>query len=244
MFVKHIDFFKHFFLRPPDEDRSVAANLSQTIRVLCWIMTGPKTLESRAKHLRATWTKRCNKVLYMSSVETDFPTVGLNVTEGREQLYWKTIRAFQYIYQHHFNDADWFLKADDDTFVVVENLRHTLSKFDTEKPVYLGRRFSPFVPQGYMSGGAGYVLSKEALRRFIGGFESGECTHYSSIEDMALGQCMDTMKVDPGDSRDLQGRQTFHPYPLDHYLERQPTKERPWFLLYDYYTPREVSTSP
>uniref|UniRef100_A0A4W6CK83 Glycoprotein-N-acetylgalactosamine 3-beta-galactosyltransferase 1 n=1 Tax=Lates calcarifer TaxID=8187 RepID=A0A4W6CK83_LATCA len=209
--------------------KSSAANSSHTTRILCWIMTGPKNLESRTKHIRETWAKRCDRVLYMSSVKTDFPTVELNVSEGRDNLYWKTIRAFQYIHEHHFDEADWFLKADDDTFVVIENLRYTLSKYDPEKPLYLG----------YMSGGAGYVLSKEALRRFIKGFDSGECTHFSTIEDMALGKCMETMKVEPADSRDMKGRQTFHPYPPDHYLVRQFPRPRPWFLLYEHYTPVE-----
>lgn len=178
----------------------------------------------------------------MSSVRSDFPTVELNVSEGRDNLYWKTIRAFQYIHRHHLDEADWFLKADDDTFVVVENLRYTLSKFDPERPVYLGRRFAPFISQGYMSGGAGYVLSKEALRRFVKGFDTGECNHFSSIEDMALGKCMETIKVEPADSRDVKGRQTFHPYPPDHYLIRQPPRPRPWYLIYEYYTPIEVCT--
>ncbi|XP_042290521.1 glycoprotein-N-acetylgalactosamine 3-beta-galactosyltransferase 1-like isoform X2 [Thunnus maccoyii] len=223
----------------PGENNSSSANSSATVRILCWIMTGPKNLESRTKHIKETWAKRCNVVLYMSSVKTDFPTVELNVSEGRENLYWKTIRAFQYIYQHHLDEADWFLKADDDTFVVIENLRYILSKYDTEKPLYLGRRYTPFISQGYMSGGAGYVLSKEALRRFIKGFDTGECTHFSDIEDMALGKCMETMKVEPADSRDVKGRQTFHPYPPDYYLVRQFPRPRPWFLLYEHYTPVE-----
>nr|XP_040045340.1 glycoprotein-N-acetylgalactosamine 3-beta-galactosyltransferase 1 isoform X1 [Gasterosteus aculeatus aculeatus] len=221
------------------EHNSQLGNSSRTTRILCWIMTGPKNLESRTKHIRETWAKRCNKVLYMSSVETDFPTVKLNVSEGRENLYWKTIRAFQYIHQHHLDEADWFVKADDDTFMVIENLRYTLSSLDPEKPFYLGRRFTPFIRQGYMSGGAGYVLSKEALRRFVKGFDSGNCTHFSTLEDMALGKCMETMKVEPADSRDVKGRQTFHPYPPDHYLVRQPPRPRPWYLLYDHYAPVE-----
>ncbi|XP_076013177.1 glycoprotein-N-acetylgalactosamine 3-beta-galactosyltransferase 1-like isoform X1 [Genypterus blacodes] len=221
------------------ERSRTAANLSQTTRVLCWIMTGPKYLESRTKQIRETWARRCDKVLYMSSVKTDFPTVELNVKEGRDNLYWKTIRAFQYIHQNHLDEADWFLKADDDTYVVVENLRYVLSKYDPEKPLYMGRRFTPFIQQGYMSGGAGYVLSKEALRRFVQGFETGQCNHYSTLEDMAMGKCMETMKVNPADSRDLRGRQTFHPYPPDYYLVRQPPRPRPWYLLYDHYTPIE-----
>ncbi|XP_034016803.1 glycoprotein-N-acetylgalactosamine 3-beta-galactosyltransferase 1 [Thalassophryne amazonica] len=202
-------------------------------------MTGPKFLESRTKHIKATWGSRCDIMLYMSSVNSDFPTVGLNVSEGRENLYWKTIKAFQYIYKHHLDEADWFLKADDDTFLVVENLRHMLTKYDTEKPLYLGRRFHPYIKQGYMAGGSGYVLSKEALRRFIQGFENGNCTHFSSIEDLALGKCMETMKVESVDTRDMKERQTFHPYPPEYYIVMVPPRPRPWYLLYEYYKPVE-----
>jgi hypothetical protein len=42
-----------------------------------------------------------------------------------------------------------------------------LSAYNTSDPIYFGCRFKPFVKQGYMSGGAGYVLSREALKRFI-----------------------------------------------------------------------------
>lgn len=104
-------------------------------------------------------------VLYMSSNTSDFPTVGLNVSEGRDNLYWKTIRAFEYIHTHHLDSADWFVKTDDDTFLVPENLRLLLSRYDTNQPIYLGHKFRVLVKQGYMSGGAGYVLSREALKR-------------------------------------------------------------------------------
>ncbi|XP_029975989.1 glycoprotein-N-acetylgalactosamine 3-beta-galactosyltransferase 1 [Salarias fasciatus] len=202
-------------------------------------MTAPQNLEPRTRHIKATWAKHCHKLLYMSSQTTDFPTVGLNVSEGKENLYWKTIRAFQHIHQNHLEEADWFLKADDDTFVVVENLRYILSRLDPEKPLYLGRRFRPFVRQGYMSGGAGYVLSREALRRFIQGFSAGNCTHSSHIEDVALGQCMETMRVELADSRDVKGRQTFHAFPPDHHVVKQFKRRTPYYLLYEYYAPVE-----
>ena len=71
------------------------------------------------------------------------------------------------MYEHYKNEADWFLKADDDTYTVVENLRYMLQPYNATTPIYFGCKFKPYVSQGYMSGGAGYVLSKEALRRFV-----------------------------------------------------------------------------
>ena len=51
--------------------------------------------------------------------------------------------------------------------MIIDNLRYMLKDFNPRDPYYFGRKFKPFVKQGYMSGGAGYVLSKEALKRFV-----------------------------------------------------------------------------
>lgn len=42
--------------------------------------------------------------------------------------------------------------------------RYMLQDKDPSAGVYFGRHFKPYVKNGYMSGGAGYVLSKEALK--------------------------------------------------------------------------------
>eukprot|EP00064_Thunnus_orientalis_P000815 superscaffoldBa00000048_g816 len=224
-----------------DEDSRVADTLYQKVRVLCWVMTGPYNLQSRARHVRATWSRHCNVVVFMSSVEDpDFPTVGLGTKEGRDQLYWKTIRAFHYVYEHHANEADWFLKADDDTYVVVDNLRWILSNHTPDEPIYFGKRFKPYTKQGYMSGGAGYVLSKEALKRFVEGFRTKVCTHTTPVEDLALGQCLEKMGVLAGDSRDTLHRETFHPFVPEHHLTGKFSKSF-WYWSYCYYPIVEAS---
>lgn len=240
MMVLNSDIFNVIFARTEDKfvhrDKALTTNSTNTTsRILCWIMTTPKNLDSRTRHIRATWAQRCDITLYMSSSESAFPTVGLNVSEGRENLFFKTAHAFLYVHKHHLDQADWFLKADDDTFVVVENLRWALSAFSPDQPWYLGRRFAPFLKNGYMSGGAGYVLSKEALRRFVEGFETGSCTNITNLEDVDMGKCMENMEVPLADTRDGLGRQTFHAYPPAFHVIRQFPRPRPWYTYYDIY---------
>ncbi|CAL8339163.1 unnamed protein product [Merluccius merluccius] len=217
------------------EDGHMADELYKKVRILCWVMTGPKNLQTKARHVKATWSRHCNVVVFMSSVDDpDFPTVGLDTKEGRDQLYWKTIRAYHYAYEHHIDEADWFLKADDDTYAIVDNLRWVLANHTPEEPIYFGRRFKPYTKQGYMSGGAGYVLSKEALRRFVEGFKNHVCTHTSSVEDLAMGQCMEKVGVLAGDSRDTALRETFHPFVPEQHLTSKFPKSF-WYWSYCYY---------
>jgi len=137
----------------PEEDAhsgedNVAKELAKNVRILCWIMTQPKNHQSKARHVKATWGRRCNKLVFMSSEEDEtLPAVKLDVQEGRNTLWGKTKQAFEYVYKNHLNEADWFLKADDDTYTIVENMRYLLMDKNSSDPVFFGRKFKPYVPQ-------------------------------------------------------------------------------------------------
>lgn len=98
------------------ENNSIAEQLFKEVKILCWVMTSPSNHKKKAIHVKKTWGKRCNKLIFMSSKEDpELGSVALPVKEGRNNLWAKTKEAFKYVYEHHLDEADWVLKADDDT---------------------------------------------------------------------------------------------------------------------------------
>ncbi|KAL4222190.1 hypothetical protein ACF0H5_018227 [Mactra antiquata] len=220
----------------------VARQLYDKVRVLCWVMTNPANHDAKAKHVKATWGKRCNVLVFMStSKDSSLPTVVLDTTEGRDSLWAKTKAAFNYVHDHYLDQADWFMKADDDTFVIVENLRYLLQDKDPGAPVYFGRHFKPYVKNGYMSGGAGYVLSKEALKRLMNVVNEGSLCRQDGggAEDLEMGKCLESAKVIPGDSRDELQRERFHPFVPEHHLIPGILPKDMWYWSYNYHPPKE-----
>ena len=171
--------------------------------------------------------------------DSSLPAIGLFAPEGRDYLWGKTKAALKYIHNYHLNDADWFLKADDDTYVIVENLQSFLHGQNPAEPVHFGRRFKADNPNGFMSGGAGYVLSKEALVRFIR--DALPHRHlckwgHKGMEDIELGQCLDNVGVYAGDSRDHFGGERFHPFtPEDHLIPGWIKHNHDWFYILNFY---------
>ena len=193
------------------DDTSIADDLKVTTRVLIWVMTYEKNLHKKAVHVKNTWARRADRVLYVSSDnDTEFPAVGFNIPEGMKHLTQKTHHAFRYIYENHLDDAEWFMKADDDTYVVVENLRYFLADKDSTEPVYFGQRMKNQKFGIFTSGGAGYVLSKEAVRRMATeGRDPKVCRQGGPIEDVALAQCLRRLGVKLKNTTDEDGRGTF-----------------------------------
>ena len=114
---------------------------------------------------------------------------------------------------------------DDDTYVIMENIRYAVMNFDPNEPLWMGRHFRPYNPDGYMSGGAGYLLSRKAVEKFV-----VEALHLpkdckvkedTGVEDGEMGKCLHAVGVKVADSRDNEGRQRFFPMSIDSHLNDQ-----------------------
>ncbi|GAA53820.1 glycoprotein-N-acetylgalactosamine 3-beta-galactosyltransferase 1 [Clonorchis sinensis] len=113
-------------------------------------------------------------------------------------LWLKTQAAIKAIH-HSTSEYDFFFKADDDTFAVLPNMRKLLATHSPKEPVMFGKLISDYCPPGFLSGGAGYVLSHESFRRIV---EQGIDKHPACLtkevdmEDVRICRCARALGID------------------------------------------------
>ena len=157
-------------------NRSQKNDESRPPRVFCLIYTMPKYFGTRARAVLDTWAKKCDKHKFITSVplteeaarklKPNLHSIELN-HRGLEILQPAGHRSENEIYQklssklfitlmdvyNRYDDFDWYLKADDDTFIVVDNMIGFLENKNPCEPVSYGYNFKINVPGGECTNG-------------------------------------------------------------------------------------------
>jgi glycoprotein-N-acetylgalactosamine 3-beta-galactosyltransferase len=81
--------------------------------------------------IKNTWSKKCDKIIFTtthSDPANDVVEVpGISSSSDANADHWQFLHpTILYTSQHYADEYDWFLKTDDDTYVVVDNLRQYL----------------------------------------------------------------------------------------------------------------------
>eukprot|EP00050_Salpingoeca_kvevrii_P000166 m.143104 g.143104 ORF g.143104 m.143104 type:complete len:689 (-) comp10047_c0_seq1:110-2176(-) len=183
-------------------------------RLLCWVMSNPAVMETRGFAVNATWGPECDILLFATTEHhKDFNTfkVRLGEEESRNMLWRKAQAAWMYVYHNYLDKADWFMRVDDDSFVMVDNLRDFLKGYDHTEAHYLGRALH--ARRGvFYSGGAGNILSHEALR-ILGEAAIKDidtfADHDTFADDLELARTLLKLGIPTEDTTDDEGRQRF-----------------------------------
>ncbi|CAF0938805.1 unnamed protein product [Brachionus calyciflorus] len=195
--------------------------------LFCLILTTEKNLDTKTLVIYKTWAKKCDNFKFFTikpkhDLEGNYwnsivQPPGLS-NDSYKNLTNKVYLSIKYVY-NMYPDYDWYLKADDDTFIFVDNLKDFVFDKNSSTPVTYGYDFKSYVENGYHSGGAGYLISNEAFRR-IGSKLNENFTYCpdTGVEDLDIGKCFRKLGVYPNKSIDDLGRERFHILGvLDHY---------------------------
>ena len=158
-------------------------------RIFCIILTQPKYLK-RARAVQESWANKCDKYTFALVIPNEWLNKSnTNITskkkqEGFEIIYDnmnfmqpinytfdsyrnlsnKIFQSFKYLYKY-YNDFDFYLKADDDTFVFVDNLRKFLSDKNRTELVTYGFDFS--CSSGFHSGGKNSKINSSSFNSHL-----------------------------------------------------------------------------
>ena len=210
-------------------------DVNVNVRLLCMVLTTPKNYKKKAVHVQATWGRKCNTLVFLSDTSRvlkkpeNLQVIELVGTRGREKLWEKVKRGMVSVAQSYNGTFDFLLKADDDTYVVVDNLRNLISRMDPSEEFIFGHKQND---QGvsYLSGGSGYVMSSSAFNHIVtDGFrkdgpqqcilphaEGDEVKVYPN-EDLQMGKCAQLLNINLYNS-EINGQSTFFPFKFEQHL--------------------------
>ncbi|TDH72382.1 hypothetical protein CCR75_003414 [Bremia lactucae] len=222
-------------------------------KILCFVNTISVYHQTRALAIAETWGQRCDKLMFFSNVtdtiivaagtsrEQRYPVIKMDVIADHNHLWQKHKATLRYVYAHYRHEFDWFYKADDDAYVIVENLRQYLTRpeiYQTaqREAMQMGHRLnltqeivSYYIVDDelekrwrdkwdrwvFNSGGPGYVMNRLYLDKIVSILPDWTCMSdkYSEMvpDDVSISFCMMWHNVFPWDTRDHQGRDRWHP---------------------------------
>jgi hypothetical protein len=196
-------------------------------KVLCAIYTHAPLMRDLARAAAITWGSQCDGFLAFSNQTVELLGMVDLLHKGPEayqNMWQKTRSIWKYIHQHYLEDYDYFHLGGDDLFMLVPNLRHFVATLPKNAPVFAGQ-WTRQKNRPYLSGGPGYTLNREALRRYIENvWEDCYPNAMVSYEDRLISKCMEQANVELTDTRDVaKAEQQYHDCPPQQVYNGRPS---------------------
>ncbi|CAH8854033.1 unnamed protein product [Trichobilharzia szidati] len=194
-------------------DVSYAQHLAKKVNIYCFVLTEPRAHKSKAYHVQTTWIRRCTRYSFISSKpEKLLKMLPVNRTHNYNKHSWISMReTLRAVYAQTYKAA-YFLKADDTTYIILENLRNALEYTNPRKPFIMGHIHEIKPNEFTLSGSFGYVISQAALNLIVrkGLDKLPECGPIPHVrEDVQISICAKALGIELKDSIDMFGKSRF-----------------------------------
>ncbi|XP_054163806.1 glycoprotein-N-acetylgalactosamine 3-beta-galactosyltransferase 1-like [Oppia nitens] len=221
----------------------ISTTVANKSRLLCLVTTQPANHATKALAVKETWGKACDILYFVSSeMVPELPAIRVQCEKyDHDHLLCKNIKAILYGLNKYRNQFDWFFKADDDTFVIVDNLRQLLDKHNPDTAIWFG---CPFALGGnrnktYPSGGAGYAMSRQSMYLMENALKNHTKCRFLNLknretgaDDAEIGICLNELGAQIGDETDDRHLKRFFPFPPNTFIDKT-TGFYEWFNVYN-----------
>lgn len=78
------------------------------IRILCFIGTSTNNFATKVVHIRKTWGKNCDKIIFASNKsDPQLGVIGFNGPDDRSHFFKKLVNLMSYIRWNFIDEYDW-----------------------------------------------------------------------------------------------------------------------------------------
>jgi hypothetical protein len=224
----HMQRMKRLSLEQPKQFNN-NGNLTE-VNLMCIVTLediGKTDSRRAAAVIQSTWGRHCDSVIFVGDeLITEVPAESFVPLGADNGELWRRI------HEKFSSQADWFLKVDLKTLVIVRNLKkYVASMFPVdEEPRFIGRRMKAHgqanETEDFVWHKAGYAINRAALSRLAN--VSNECS-FKEDESQDVTNCLKKAHVFAEDTRDLAGRERFLPYGMDAMFGDGYVENRDWF---------------
>ena len=158
------------------------------------VLTSRATLNTLAVAVNRTVAHRFHRTFFFTGLRSAKLPHGMTViAHGDDRPVWLMYETVRHLHRHHGSEYDWFLLAQDDTYLQADRLAQLVGHLSSGRDLYLGRA-EEFIggeeKARYCHGGYGYLLSQSLLGKLQPHLDTCRNDILSVRPDEWLGRCI------------------------------------------------------
>uniref|UniRef100_A0A3P8X016 Hexosyltransferase n=1 Tax=Cynoglossus semilaevis TaxID=244447 RepID=A0A3P8X016_CYNSE len=174
--------------------RYIHTELGIRERLLVGVLTSRATLNTLAVAVNRTVAHHFHRTFFFTGLRSPKVPHGMTVVaHGDDRPVWLMYETVRHLHEHYGSEYDWFLLAQDDTYLQADRLSELVGHLSAGQDLYMGRA-EEFIggeeKARYCHGGYGYLLSRSLLARLQPHLDTCRNDILSVRPDEWLGRCI------------------------------------------------------